>query len=513
MSFIGFDWQFHLPAHPVLGCGLDHLEKTRDSVNNPVSLYSNGIDGTTGDYLVPPLEASQVVSLIKNNPMEPDLARWLTGIWRILSEPNYGLPFDVDARDVASAGWGIVFHSDEHNAVKQALEPLLEHRKSHGDEDRFKVLEYRAKEGRDQWLARHDVSTGSVEPWKVPFYLLLVGSPEKIPFMFASLLSVEYAVGRIDFETPDAYARYAQSVIAHETAKSVANARKMVFFAPRHEFDRATQLSAELLVAPLVNGQPAHNGRPAEPGIAQRWNFAQKSLLGDQATKAELTEALNPGAEERPAAFLFTASHGVGFPPGHPEQFARQGALVCQEWPGFGRFGPDFCFAAADLPEDARIHGLISFHFACFSGGTPSHDRYLHRKGNPPPRIAERPFIAALPRALMDRPGGGALACIGHVERAWGYSIRSPRGSSQHQSFRNAIGRILTGQPVGYAMKDFYERYASLSTSLNSKLEEISFGAEVPDYELAATWTERNDSEGYIVLGDPAVRLRVDALT
>ena len=61
-------------------------------------------------------------------------------------------------------------------------------------------------------------------------------------------------------------------------------------------------------------------------------------------------------------------------------------------------------------------------------------------------------------------------------------------------------------------MKDFYERYAALSTTLASTLEEIGFGAKVSDAELAATWIERNDAEGYLLLGDPAVRLRVKDL-
>jgi hypothetical protein len=58
-------------------------------------------------------------------------------------------------------------------------------------------------------------------------------------------------------------------------------------------------------------------------------------------------------------------------------------------------------------------------------------------------------------------------------------------------------------------MKDFYERYASLSVSLSDMLEQLSFGASVPDADLASAWIARNDAEGYLILGDPAVRLRV----
>ena len=478
----------------------------------PAELCLNGVDGTTGNYLIPPMNPSQAASIIKGNPMDPDLVRLLSRLWRVISQPNLGLPIDIDPTDVAKAGWGIVFHRDEDPAVKDALAPLIDHRRKKVQEDRVKVLEYGKDEGRAQWLARHDVSAGNVAPSKVPFYLLLIGSPDKIPFTFGHLLSVEYAVGRLSFDTPAEYGRYVQNLIAYESGPKVSNAKEAVFFATRHDFDRATQMSADILVKPLADGEPAQGSRPAEPGVADRWKFKTRKIWGEGATKEALATVLAPAAGEKLPAFLFTASHGMGFPKGHPDQLTKQGALLCQDWPGLGRIGPEHYFASTDLAPAAHVHGLISFHFACFGAGTPSHDRFFHVRNEPPPAIAERAFFAALPRALMTHPNGGALACIGHVERAWGYSIVSSKGSPQLLPFRNAIGRILTGQPVGYALKDFYEKYAALSTSLSSTLEEIGFGASVPDDELSMTWTERNDSEGYLVLGDPAVQMRVNDL-
>lgn len=61
-------------------------------------------------------------------------------------------------------------------------------------------------------------------------------------------------------------------------------------------------------------------------------------------------------------------------------------------------------------------------------------------------------------------------------------------------------------------MKDFNEKDAALSTSFASLLEQASFGAQVPDFELANSWVERNDAGGYFVIGDSAVRLRAEAL-
>jgi len=66
---------------------------------------------------------------------------------------------------------------------------------------------------------------------------------------------------------------------------------------------------------------------------------------------------------------------------------------------------------------------------------------------------------------------------------------------------------------VGYAIQDFNYRYADLSIQVSSIVEDkIYYHKNVPDEKLAVAWVQRNDAEGYIVLGDPAVRLRSDEL-
>ena len=466
-------------------------------------LYINGINAVTGNYLVDPMELSDVGRLIRGEKRDKATSSWLKRASQSLSQPHLGLPMDVEPSDLRQAGWGVVFHTDEDAAVREALAPLIEHRRGQvGDEARTKVLEYKAGERREKWLARHGIGLGSVRPEKVPYYLLLVGSPEAIPFLFRHQLSVEYGVGSLHFDTAEEYSRYVASVIAYEKADSIPTAREALFFGVRHNFDPATQMSADRLIKPLSAADSS--------GAATKHRFQSRTIVGAEATKAALTAAFAPPPGAKPPSFLFTASHGMGFPLGHAEQRSMQGALLCQDWPGFGQVTPDHYFAAADLPATARVHGMIGFHFACYGAGTPSHDRFMHEAGSPPEAIATQPFIAALPKALLAHPAGGALACIGHVERAWGCSIVTQKAGSQLLPFENAIGRILTGEPIGLAMKDFYERYASLSVSLSSLLEEISFGASVPEADLAGTWIARNDAEGYLILGDPAVRLRVE---
>lgn len=478
-------------------------------------IYVNGISALTGEYLVPPIDFEDIQSILKteqaSNSSYKNEVSFLTRIWKAITQSHLGLPPDIKPEEVAQAGWGIVFDENEDPAIKDALDPFIEHRRQQVPNKLVKVFDYRHGESCARWLARYGVGRGAITPSKVPYYLLLIGGPDRIPFSFCHELDVEYAVGVLDFDTPDEYRSYIDSVISYETAGSVSNAKEAIFFGTRHLGDRATILSADSLVAPLADGDRASREED-DQGVAAKWGFQSRKFVGQEATKAKLAEILSSADGSRPPAFLFTATHGLGFPKGHQDQQENQGALLCQDWRGLGAVAPTDYFAAADIPENSSLTGSVIFSFACFGAGTPSHDRFVHRDGKQPPAIADGAFVAALPKKLLSQPAGGALAFIGHVERAWGCSIVTPGAGTQLQPFQNSIGRILKGEPIGHALKDFNEKYAAVSTSLSGLLEQISNGMAVSKADLAGMWVERNDAEGYLLLGDPAVRLRVNDL-
>lgn len=476
------------------------------------ALYFNGVNGVTGQYLIPPTSAAQIAEIIKDQPKDPNrqaLARMAT----LANQSHLGLPLDLDANDLAQAGWGIVFHVDVRQDIRDALEPLIEHRRSQVRNDKLvKILDYKSGEGRAQWLARFRVAAGEVNPIRVPYYLLLVGPPSEIPFTFGFLLDTDYAVGRIAFETAEGYSAYARSVVQYELKENPpSNAKEVVFFASRHPMDGATQLSADQLVVPLADGYiqdgECHSSTPLKYG------FQRRKIVGEDATKSALLDVIR-AADAKTPAILFSATHGMaGWPSGDPRQSTTQGALLCQDWPGLGKIDQAHYFSAADLPGDAKIYGLVAFLFGCYSIGTPQFDRFFHMQNAPPPEIAKSAFFSHLAQKMLTHPNGGALACIGHVERAWGSSI-APRGVGPRLlPFENLLGSLMKGRPVGQALQGFNEIFAVLSAALSSLLEDIGFGATIDDRELARSWVERNDAEGYVIFGDPAVRLRVDDLT
>jgi hypothetical protein len=470
------------------------------------NVFVNGVNGMTGEYLVPPIEPGRVAALAKGEKADPELVAWLRSIWRTLTEEHLGLPVGVDPADVTQAGWAVVFHRDEPAAVRDALSPLIEHRRALVGEERTKVLEYETGDSWREWLGRQGIAPGSVRPGNVPYYVLLVGPPSRIPYAFQYLLDIEYGVGRVSFPGPESYERYAKSVVSFETEGDGGGRKSIALFGTRHPGDGATQLSADLLVKPLGDLVGSN-----QFGLAKQFDYKSRSVIGDGATKEELKGILR-GEEGSRTALLFTASHGMGgWPPDDPSQVQKQGALLCQDWPGAGQISDDHFFAGSDVPDDANVHGMIAFHFACYSAGTPEWDDFLYEPGAAPQRIATEPFVANLPQRLLAHERGGALAVIGHIERAWGYSIATPEAGAQLQPFSNAIERLVIGQPIGYAAKDFNERYAALSTNLASTLNDVRAGAEINDAELASLWIERNDAQNYAIVGDPAVHFHSQA--
>lgn len=485
-------------------------------MNDP--LVFNGIDGRTGAYLLPSVDVAQLArmalgySLPATERDEVDL--------KLGAAIDYPLKEGEDPDDLSQAGWAVVFpfvrkgsEAVTHQAaIREALGPLLALRRAQAarrDDRRYRECvgpdAYRPGETKQQFLTRMGAGPGAVDPAKFPYYVLLVASPEEIPYRVQYQLDVQYAVGRVHFDTIDEYARYAANVVEAETRPRPIN-RTVALWGVENPDDRATRASARYLVAPLADY--------LEQDQADGWQVTR--FIGEHATKARLAGLLGADAP----SLLITASHGVGFSAGDPRQRSDQGALLCQDWAGplFGSLTSDHYFAGDDIAADADLRGLVGFHFACFGAGTPRYDDFS-RKGDPPSLVdlAPHAFVARLPQRMLGR-ARGALACIGHVDRAWASSFlqADPRHSgavtAQLAVFESALKRLMDGRRVGHAMDYFDLRYAELASDLASRIEDVTkYDVAVDDYELAQLWTYTNDARDYAVIGDPAVRISARA--
>jgi hypothetical protein len=479
-------------------------------------LYFNGIDGDTGNYDLPPMSAEELMSVIRGEAT-PEIINELRFRVQQATTGFLGVKEGVDPTKLEESGWGVIFpaypasegdRQKEVDAIREALQPLLQLRRkqvgerfaawTQGEGKGFRV----GADTKNGYLARHGAGPGPADPDKVPYYLLIVGSPADIPYRFQSQLDVQYAVGRLHFATLNEYAAYAASVVAAETSQKKLP-RRAAFFGVANADDPATQLSMTALAEPLASSLQASYS-----------DWSVQSYMSAQATKAALTSLL--GGDDTPS-LLFTASHGMKFAKDSPRQLPHQGALLCQDWPGPQRWikeiPQDFYFAGDDLAGNADLLGLIAFFFACYGGGTPQFNEFTQRDkpGVTPttrPAIAPFPFLAQLPQKMLGRPRG-ALAVVGHVERAWSYSFRWGKAGNQTLVFESTLKRLLRGHPIGSAVEYFNERYAELSTVLSDELEEIQFGKRYDPLEMAGMWTANNDARGYAIIGDPAVRLPV----
>lgn len=474
-------------------------------------IFTNGIDASTGL----PLDGDMVLTtdLIAKVARGQQLtAEDLKDakIRQSLDQANtehFGVAEGIDETDLAQTGWSVIFPASlpqkSVDGIKDALKPLLDLRREQASKTNEKYYKevigpdqgYQNGESKNDFLKRFSRGPGPADPDFFPYYTLIVGSPETIPFTFQYQLDVQYAVGRIYFDQLEDYYRYASSVVAAETGK-FTRARKAAFFGTSNPGDQATSLSANNLIRPLADTVKQENK-----------DWAVDYIAPAQATKANLANYL--GGAQTPALF-FSASHGLGFRPGDPRQLRQTGALITQDWNPAARLpiADSQYFSADDLASDADVFGMLAFIFACYGGGSPKSDNFYRQAFGAQKDIAPYAFISQLPLRLLAHPKGGALGVFAHVERAWGASIQWDGSVDDVTTFDSTLAALLNGKPAGAATEYFNSRYAEISTELTEELDNTTPEVQ-DDVKLAGMWTSNNDARNYTFIGDPAVRLAV----
>lgn len=460
---------------------------------------------------------------------------------------HLGVVADIEQNDLAQARWAVVVNAFEDSALIKAVWPLIEHRmrqmghtppavtfrdgesagawhaRQSGDKNLRQhwgqvapVLIYRHGETAGAWLARHQVSQGPVDPRRgVPFYLMLLGRPGPlnpadeayIPLTFQYELDIFWGVGRVCFTDEQGhhrladYTTYAERLAGFEQRQDAASRlrKEVVYFSTRHQLDTSTIRSTQELVVPLTEWHANPENIPSKRG------FGKRAFIADDATRSQLEAVLGGSGEGKPPAVLFTASHGLGLPLSDARLALHQGALVTQDWSGEGPVLREHWLAGEDLGASTQVEGMMAFLFACYGAGCPDEDEFIFDEERGRPRIAHFPLIAQLPQRLLV---SGALAVLGHVERAWTYSFSGTDGArAQTQGFEDVLGRLLRGERAGSATDDFNVIQGSRAMALTQELENIRFNKQVEPLDLARLWMARNDARNYALLGDPAARL------
>jgi hypothetical protein len=398
---------------------VDRVPNPNPNLNEVLSFGINAISGEP----IPAPEAESVAAMARGNPPGATAAR------RRQADSSHGvINFSVEASpdqdDLAQVGWAVIFAEADPRAddIEQALKPLLDRRASQAG-TRYKLLKgsggYQAGLDAVTWLNNRGMGLDIVDPnGPLPFYVMLIGDPSLIPMEFQYRLDIFWAVGRLDFENVADYAQYARSVMDHETAPKTGNGR-FGLFAPRHDFDAATQLFHTTVVSGLKT-TPLPNG------------FTLREVLAADATKNGYATLISGDEGAGTPQLVFTGGHGMEFPLGDARQVETQGALVCQDWVGYGAINSDAWFAASDVPDGALLAGTIHFIFACYGGGCSKIDTF-REQGAAHLQISDADRTAALPRTLLLHKNGGALAVIAHVDRAFACSwYTRPAPASLH---------------------------------------------------------------------------------
>lgn len=217
-----------------------------------MKILANGINYSTGEPLINALDEEEFArrvagSLVQNAAsLRAPSTRGVPTTFR----GEFGRQPTVDLGNPRLAGWTYLIHRDDPNreAIEAALKPLATYR-AMADAP----LIFAGEEDWTKWLTEKYLS---IPQRKRPYYVLLAGDPELIPFRFQAMLDVAACVGRVDFDSVDDLKTYVDKVIRLEDAPEPVTTAEVLFFATDHgqgidgSYD-ATYYSRRFMIDPL----------------------------------------------------------------------------------------------------------------------------------------------------------------------------------------------------------------------------------------------------------------------
>ena len=469
-------------------------------------ILGTGIDYSSGDLLIGPFDEDAFGEAVLDSLQRHAGELQSAGRTRARGTAFRGeveRTRTVDLGDPRAAGWTfLVNRRDPRRAeIEKALAPLAEHRGMAAGEPL--LFSSDAPDDWHDWLQENYFGL-DLEGKTPPHYVLVVGSPDQVPFHFQAMFDSAASVGRLDFDTAADLQTYVDKVLRHERAAEPTAGREAMFFATDGGPGDATHFSRRFMADPLADH------------VTRSCRVPTRNAVADDATKGLLLEA----ARLRKPALVYTASHGMGAPKEPLETQVRvNGGICCQHTPGDDR--DEWLLTADDIDLAVPFfEGAIVFQFACFGYGTPAESDFRHWLGGPALNSAGT-FVAALPKKMLAHPRG-PIAFIGHVDTAWLHGFDDPanpylveRWSVRMTPYKKAVETLLACQPAGLAMSDMNKRFdyanAQLTLTFDKMMRRRLETTPALRQQLANTFIFRSDAQNYMVFGDPAAGLRIPA--
>lgn len=429
--------------------------------------------------------------------------------------PSYLWEEGGDPDDLGQQRWGVIAPvGAAGDRLLSQLAPLLAAR--HAEQGGHPIKIWRVPAQLDgvaaaRWHRQH-FETGRALHTDTPRYVLIAGDLDQVSLPLQQVLSIDAFVGRLAFSDPQGYEAYADKLLVSERPRPA----RSLFYTVR-DGTEATELGHSSLIVPGVEllEEARSLGQLAASAV---------SCAGDE-FRLSPSEFLTLAARPEPTV-LFSLSHGEG-PPRRgwrgDERKRRQGAM------SFGREG---CVSGADLAGRRFLPQGLWLMLACYGAGTPEVSAYhpwlaelsaLHEfRGAAEsvlaglPRGEERPFVAALPQAVL-ASAEGPLGFIGHMDLAWTYSFADldsgPAAVPRPARFVSALRSALRGDRIGIAYRELVRALGQTQTELAASYMQSALTGISPDHAMRARrghlWMLRQDLMDYVLLGDPAARLPV----
>jgi hypothetical protein len=396
------------------------------------------------------------------------------------------------------------------------------------DEQGAEVLSIRVPSGMDTQAAlrwKQDIYPdlyGKSEA-RQPRYVCILGDLDQVSLATQQVLAVDGFPGRLTLRSDEDYQAYVAKVLAWERRPSEHERARAIFYTV-HDRTEATTAGHEKLIAPC--------SRECQRLLRYYPHQFPASSVEDAGDLDEPDpgELLDLASRDHPAV-MFSLSHGAGPPRGRSytaeEARHRQGAM---------HFGHQGALMPEDVGQGAFLPGGLWLYFACFGAGTPTQSAYHHwltmleqngMTGLGPLGSVLRGldrnggFVSGIAKAALANPEG-PLAMIGHVDLAWSYGYEELRvkddgsiaGKSVASDFTNLLARLVKGERAGAAFWAMQQARNSVGRELNAHYDRCrKAGGDVEGAEererlaLGHLWMRHQDLEGYVLLGDPAVRL------